>query len=73
MVSCTQKYSTSQYVPIQIMINNVYLSIYFNIQGISLHILAYQMDNIWQGGDIGVNFRQAHEVVFERKPQDFPP
>ena len=24
-------------------------------------------------GDIGVNFRQAHEVVFDRKPQDFPP
>jgi hypothetical protein len=35
MVSCTQKYSTSQYVPIQTMIYNVYLSIYFNIQGIS--------------------------------------
>jgi hypothetical protein len=25
------------------------------------------------GGDIGVNFRQAHKVVFDRKPQDFPP
>jgi len=48
MVSCTQKYSTSQYVLIHTMIYNVYLSIYFNIQGISLYILAYQMDNIWQ-------------------------
>ena len=31
MVSCTQKYSTSQYIPIQTMIHNVYLSIYFHI------------------------------------------
>ncbi len=40
MVSCTQKYSTSQYVPIHTMIYNVYLSIYFNIHGISGYILV---------------------------------
>ncbi len=43
MVSCTQKYSTSQYVPIQTMIYNVYLSTYFNIQGISGYILAWDI------------------------------
>jgi hypothetical protein len=43
MVSCTQKYSTSQYVPIQTMIYNVYLSIYCNIQGISGYILAWDI------------------------------
>ena len=40
MVSCTQKYSTSQYVLIHPMIYNVYLSIYFNIQRISGYILV---------------------------------
>ncbi len=43
MVSCTQKYSTSQYVLIHTMIYNVYLSIFFNIQGISGYILAWDI------------------------------
>ncbi len=54
MVSCTQKYSTSQYVPIQTMMNNIYLSIYFNIQGISGYILAWDiakcLANLWIEG-----------------------
>ncbi len=54
MVSCTQKYSTSQYVLIQSMIYNVYLSIYFNIQGISGYILACDiakcLANLWIEG-----------------------
>jgi hypothetical protein len=40
MVPCTQKYSTSHYVLIHSMIYNVYVIMYFNIQGISGYILA---------------------------------